>query len=758
MVHIAVKFKARLLNQRVKLKIGPNPEAGVHHLEQLRSKYGKEHFLRDKDLNHHDRQNYDAVLHIINACPLLREIPGACATKCYVEIIQNVVDSYEDKSLDCISRIEKIWYANFFLRYWRKWILLHHLYTLQNNFITQNCYMCVELNAHAIIIYALTIRDHFQGDSRNFLPWMLGSQTCERTFRTVRSMSSVFSTVLNFSVLGLLRRLHRINIQQTLQADLQSAVKFPNLEKYRNKEGKKISEPLRIKDDEIDEAVQRAKAKARNTIQEMGMDKLLKVHSVWDKENTDLLAEIQDDDDDDDNVDDNTPDDENDENAYGCDSLAIIEEVCLETKEQVSNDIQSAYDVGLLSKEGKEKLQKIQKVLPVNKLKSDTIPMYSLKDHKDLDSCLTSLSSKTKQVFSPFVEVSVKGRVVLIRKTTAIWLFQETERVSADRIFRVRVNQPYASVNEPKETSSVKCLGQGDDVAVKKILRSDEMTLGTPSASTVKCHGQDNVVNMVVKKVLRSDETTVDTPSTSTVKVHGQDEDIVVKKVFNSNEIACVHDVIIINDKNDYSRASSDSIQAIGICKKSEKWLKIGSYVLCTAERDMLCNNEWLTDLHMNAVQVLLKTQFPHIGGLQNTTLLQSKSHTKPFTTGTGSLQIIHINNNHWVVASTMNCEHADITVYDSLNSSVSIETILASLLKTQKDHFKIQISKVNKQSGTKDWSLCCSLLHCCGFWKRSICCCLQPETFKMPSFKMFRKWEDVCFSLYQGQKNSINV
>ena len=41
-VHIAVKFKAHLLNPAVKLKMEPRFEAGPYHLEQLRAKYGKE--------------------------------------------------------------------------------------------------------------------------------------------------------------------------------------------------------------------------------------------------------------------------------------------------------------------------------------------------------------------------------------------------------------------------------------------------------------------------------------------------------------------------------------------------------------------------------------------------------------------------------------------------------------------------------------------------------------------------------------------
>jgi len=77
-VHIAVKFKACLLNPHIKLKMGPHLEARVYH---FRSKYGKEqHCLRDKDLNNHDCQNYNVALHIINACPLLEKIPGANTT------------------------------------------------------------------------------------------------------------------------------------------------------------------------------------------------------------------------------------------------------------------------------------------------------------------------------------------------------------------------------------------------------------------------------------------------------------------------------------------------------------------------------------------------------------------------------------------------------------------------------------------------------------------------------------------------------
>ena len=56
-------------------------------------------------------------------------------------------------------------------------------------------------------------------------------------------------------------------------------------------------------------------------------------------------------------------------------------------------------------------------------------------------------TKKAKFSPKPFVQVSCgdSGVHVFIRKTTAAWLFQEGERVSSDRLFRVRNKQPYSS-------------------------------------------------------------------------------------------------------------------------------------------------------------------------------------------------------------------------------------------------------------------------------------------------------------------------
>ncbi len=168
--------------------------AGSHHIRMIQHIFGKyQHGLTEWDVNHKDKQNFDAVLHIIRASHLLENISDAAGTKLYIQIIECVVEAYLNKSLDPIQRIEKMWFAVFFLRYWRQWLLLHPNYTLANNFITNNAFRCVEFNSHALLTFLLIAH------SRNidiFYPWAFGSQTCERSFRAARSLTSTFSTII----------------------------------------------------------------------------------------------------------------------------------------------------------------------------------------------------------------------------------------------------------------------------------------------------------------------------------------------------------------------------------------------------------------------------------------------------------------------------------------------------------------------------------------------------------------------------------
>ena len=61
--------------------------------------------------------------------------------------------------------------------------------------------MCIEINAHALINLVILLRDVHNKD-KIFLTWLLGSQTCEKQFRLARSMTTTFSTIVYFSIIG----------------------------------------------------------------------------------------------------------------------------------------------------------------------------------------------------------------------------------------------------------------------------------------------------------------------------------------------------------------------------------------------------------------------------------------------------------------------------------------------------------------------------------------------------------------------------
>ena len=85
----------------------------------MQDTFGKDqHGLREKDTEHEDRQNYDAVLHITSQCVmmLLVQIPDAKGTSAFLKVVGCVIDSSLDRTLDCSIRIEKAWFAVCFFR------------------------------------------------------------------------------------------------------------------------------------------------------------------------------------------------------------------------------------------------------------------------------------------------------------------------------------------------------------------------------------------------------------------------------------------------------------------------------------------------------------------------------------------------------------------------------------------------------------------------------------------------------------------
>ena len=95
--------------------------------------------------------------------------------------------------------------------------------------------------------------------------------------------------------------------------------------------------------------------------------------------------------------------------------------------------------------------------------------------------------------------------------------------------------------------------------------------------------------------------------------------------------------------------------------------------------KDILKSGEWLTDEHIMLSQELLRSQFPQIGGLQSPLLAENDGFSPITNTETNdAIQIHHVNQNHWVMSSSI---RQQVTVYDSKFSGGDLSSSLTHQL-----------------------------------------------------------------------------
>ena len=127
---------------------------------------------------------------------------------------------------------------------------------------------------------------------------------------------------------------------------------------------------------------------------------------------------------------------------------------------------------------------------------------------------------------------------------------------------------------------------------------------------------------------------------------------------------------------------------------------------LYPADRLCLTNGKWVTDNIINAYQQLLRNAYPHIGGLENT----SVGETLAFTIQKGEfVQVLHVSGCHWITISTMECQQGVVNVYDSIPScSVSLRTKeqIAAIICTQAKEIILEFPAVQSQRGSSDCGL----------------------------------------------------
>lgn len=216
--HIATKLRnlfLRTIKYPNKLTFGPNLHIRMRHLEHLLKNFSKDqHCLTATVLNPIDRQNFKSVLRICDGMvtKLLDDhVPGSEGTIKFLQMTLNVIDAYTIVDLAPLERIHKMWSAIFVLRIWRNYVSKSKRLNVEKNFLTNNCYACIEMNAHSLVLIMLFLRKNNLPEL--FLPFLYQSQACESIFRKIRSMSTVFSTVTNSSVRDIIGKFNRIELQ-----------------------------------------------------------------------------------------------------------------------------------------------------------------------------------------------------------------------------------------------------------------------------------------------------------------------------------------------------------------------------------------------------------------------------------------------------------------------------------------------------------------------------------------------------------------
>ena len=107
----------------------------------------------------------------------------------------------------------------------------------------------------------------------------------------------------------------------------------------------------------------------------------------------------------------------------------------------------------------------------------------------------------------------------------------------------------------------------------------------------------------------------------------------------------------------------------------------------------ILCSSTlWLNDAIINAAQMLLKQQAgDNYVGFQST-LLGKNLKYKLVEREKPLLQILHVDTNHWVTITTLDCAQDEVRIFDSAGNdyiSLNLKQQICTLLQPQSDRLK---------------------------------------------------------------------
>lgn len=285
-VHIGTKLRNRLLAPSIHLPLGSSIVT-ISHLKLLINRYPKEeHGLVLYDICPEDRQNFGSLQKIMQervlGC-LTKNIMGSAGTVRYLRVCAAITSSLIEESLKPEERIYKMCYSQFFVRAWKVWLLQNN-FTIKENFITNNAFTCIEINAQNLI--SLTKKFRNGKIEELFMPSLFNSQPNEELFRQLRSMGTINYTKINFTLLELFHTVSRVELlNNIIYIELAGkGVFFP-----RNQLNKaRLNQHKLPSDEDIDTIINKAKLAALKDAVELGMR--VEAHEI---ETTDVLQKYE---------------------------------------------------------------------------------------------------------------------------------------------------------------------------------------------------------------------------------------------------------------------------------------------------------------------------------------------------------------------------------------------------------------------------------------------------------------------------------
>jgi hypothetical protein len=256
-IHLCAELRNRMFSKVASLLIGKG-EVSIEVLNKLlvtKSKFV--HGLVKTDMEPTDKQNYKSCLKILDEKVInaLEDIDGSLATQIYLRLLRSISLAYIEHNTPIIDRIYHSWLAVFICRIWQTWLYLvrkkdiseyHSQMPIENLFITVPALFSIEMNAHNLVAICLLV--HQQDLPVSALRFSkYHSQSCEATFRNARSMSGVFSTVVNFTTEQFLKRAGKLSVLADIQNQSESGqlscpLQFPKHHKrYRQSAASNIA-------------------------------------------------------------------------------------------------------------------------------------------------------------------------------------------------------------------------------------------------------------------------------------------------------------------------------------------------------------------------------------------------------------------------------------------------------------------------------------------------------------------------------------